>query len=61
MGTVRVRYIVHDVDETINFYCNRPGFEVRFHPAPGFASLLRGDLELLLNAPGAGGRRCGLR
>jgi len=25
------------------------------HPAPGFASLSRGDLQLLLNRPGAGG------
>jgi predicted enzyme related to lactoylglutathione lyase len=25
------------------------------HPAPGFASLSRGDLRLLLNQPGAGG------
>ena len=25
------------------------------HPAPGFASMSRGDLQLLLNRPGAGG------
>ena len=25
------------------------------HPAPGFAALKRGELRLLLNAPGAGG------
>jgi predicted enzyme related to lactoylglutathione lyase len=25
------------------------------HPAPGFASLSRGNLQLLLNRPGAGG------
>jgi hypothetical protein len=31
------------------------GFNVDMHPAPGFASLSRGDLRLLLNQPGAGG------
>jgi predicted enzyme related to lactoylglutathione lyase len=30
-------------------------FKVDMHPAPGFASLSRGDLRLLLNRPGAGG------
>jgi catechol 2,3-dioxygenase-like lactoylglutathione lyase family enzyme len=53
MGTVR--YIVHDVDQAIGFYRDRLGFEVDYHPAPGFASLSRGDIRLLLNAPGAGG------
>jgi len=31
------------------------GFTLEMHPAPGFASLSRGDLQLLLNRPGAGG------
>ena len=35
---------------------DRLGFEVEMHPGPGFASLMRGDLGLLLNAPsGPGG------
>jgi catechol 2,3-dioxygenase-like lactoylglutathione lyase family enzyme len=55
MGTVSVRYIVGDVEEAIGFYRDQLGFEVELHPAPGFASLSRGDLRLLLNAPGAGG------
>ncbi|MDQ4026532.1 MAG: VOC family protein [Actinomycetota bacterium] len=55
MGTVSVRYIVDDVEEAIGFYQDQLGFEVELHPAPGFASLSRGDLRLLLNAPGAGG------
>ena len=55
MGTVSVRYIVDDVQEAIGFYRDRLGFRVDLHPAPGFASLSRGDLRLLLNAPGAGG------
>jgi catechol 2,3-dioxygenase-like lactoylglutathione lyase family enzyme len=53
--TVSVRYIVDDVEAAIEFYRDRLGFAVDFHPAPGFARLTRGDLSLLLNAPGAGG------
>jgi len=53
--TVSVRYITDDVDAAVAFYVERLGFEVQMHPAPGFAMLARGDLRLLLNAPGAGG------
>ena len=53
--TVGVRYIVDDVDKAIEFYTQRLGFELEMHPAPGFARLRRGDLALMLNAPGAGG------
>lgn len=49
-----VRYIVDDVDEAIRFYREKLGFEVDMHPAPGFAALKRDDLQLYLNAPGAG-------
>ena len=55
MSKVSVRYIVDDVDAAIPFYADRLGFTVEMHPAPGFASLSRGDLQLLLNRPGAGG------
>lgn len=55
MGNVSVRYIVSDVDAAIPFYTEMLGFRVEMHPAPGFASLSRGDLRLLLNRPGAGG------
>lgn len=55
MSKVSVRYIVADVDEAIPFYAEMLGFQVDMHPAPGFASLSRGDLQLLLNRPGAGG------
>jgi catechol 2,3-dioxygenase-like lactoylglutathione lyase family enzyme len=54
MATVSVRYIVHDVDAAIDFYCNRLGFEEVMHPAPTFAMLSRGDLRLVLSAPGGG-------
>jgi catechol 2,3-dioxygenase-like lactoylglutathione lyase family enzyme len=54
MDRVAVRYIVDDVDQSIDFYRDL-GFEVEMHPAPGFAALSRGELVLYLNAPGAGG------
>lgn len=55
MTTVSVRYIVDDVDAAIAFYTKHLDFRVDLHPAPGFASLSRGNLRLLINAPGAGG------
>ena len=54
MSKVNVRYIVSSVDEAIPFY-ERLGFTVDIHPAPGFARLALGDLNLLLNQPAAGG------
>src|SRR5215217_8173244 len=55
VATISVRYIVNDVDAAIEFYTEHLGFDVELRPAPGFAALSRGDLRLLLNAPGAGG------
>ena len=54
MTTVSVRYIVDDVDAAIDFYCRRLGFSEVMHPAPTFAMLSRGDLRLVLTAPGGG-------
>jgi catechol 2,3-dioxygenase-like lactoylglutathione lyase family enzyme len=54
MATVSVRYIVTDVDAAIAFYCRHLGFSEDMHPAPAFAMLSRGDLRLLLSAPGGG-------
>ena len=55
MAPVSMRYIVDDVGAAISFYTKHLGFSVEANPAPGFAVLSRGDLRLLLNAPGAGG------
>jgi predicted enzyme related to lactoylglutathione lyase len=52
---VSVRYIVDDLDSAIPFYTDMLDFTVDMHPGPGFASLSRGDLRLLLNKPGGGG------
>jgi catechol 2,3-dioxygenase-like lactoylglutathione lyase family enzyme len=53
---ISVRYIVADVEAAIDFYREHLGFEVEMNPGPGFASLTRDGLRLLLNAPsGPGG------
>ena len=54
MASVSVRYIVNDVDEAIAFYCQFLGFTEVMRPAPAFAMLSRGDLRLVLSAPGGG-------
>jgi catechol 2,3-dioxygenase-like lactoylglutathione lyase family enzyme len=54
MATVSVRYIVNDVDAAIAFYTQQLGFAEVMHPAPAFAMLSRGDLRLVLSAPGGG-------
>ena len=55
MTQTTVRYFVTDVDEAIDFYCNRLGFRVDLPRAPGFAGLAKDDLRLLLHEPGVGG------
>ena len=54
MATVSVRYIVDDVDAALASYRRHLGFEEQMHPTPAFAMLTRGDLRLLLSAPGGG-------
>jgi catechol 2,3-dioxygenase-like lactoylglutathione lyase family enzyme len=54
VATVSVRYIVDDVDSAIGFYRDLLGFDEVMHPAPTFAMLSRGDLRLVLSAPGGG-------
>jgi catechol 2,3-dioxygenase-like lactoylglutathione lyase family enzyme len=54
MATLSVRYTVDDADAAIAFYCGELGFAEVMHPAPAFAMLERGDLRLVLSAPGGG-------
>ena len=49
-----VRYIVDDIDKAVLFYRDVLGFSVEKHNSGKFASLRREDLNLFLNAPGAG-------
>jgi catechol 2,3-dioxygenase-like lactoylglutathione lyase family enzyme len=48
---VSVRYMVDDVQESIDFYTTHLGFELRTDAAPAFAEVVRGNLRLLLSGP----------
>jgi len=48
---VNVRYMVDDVDASIDFYTRHFGFELRSSAAPAFADVVRGRLRLLLAGP----------
>ena len=48
---VSVRYMVDDVEASIDFYTRHFGFEVRSSAAPAFADVSRGNLRLLLSGP----------
>ena len=50
-----VRYIVNDVDESVDFYTKKLGFKVDMHVEHAFASLSVKNLRLYINKPGAGG------
>lgn len=54
---VSVRYMVDDVQESIDFYCGHLGFEVRTSAAPAFADVTRGGLRLLLSGPASSAGR----
>lgn len=49
-----IRYIVSDVDRSVEFYSDRLDFKVEMHNPGKFAALNRDDLTLYLSAPGAG-------
>ena len=56
MTTVRVRYMVNDLDPAVDFYTKNLGFSVKQERRPNFAMLSRGNLELVLSTPfGPGG------
>jgi len=48
---VSVRYLVDDVQASLDFYTEHLGFEVNLDAAPAFADVLRGNLRLLLSGP----------
>lgn len=54
---VGVRYIVHDVEESIEFYTTHLGFTLRMSAAPAFADVVRAGLRLLLSGPASSGGR----
>ena len=54
--TVRVRYMVAELDPAVDFYTRDLGFQVRQESRPNSAMLSRGNLELVLSTPfGPGG------
>ncbi|HEV2615171.1 MAG TPA: VOC family protein [Candidatus Acidoferrales bacterium] len=56
MTTVRVRYMVNELDPAVEFYTKYLGFQVKQQNKPNFAMLSRGNLELVLSTPfGLGG------
>ena len=48
---VSVRYMVHDVEESIDFYTRHFDFELGQNASPAFAEVTRGHLRLLLAGP----------
>jgi catechol 2,3-dioxygenase-like lactoylglutathione lyase family enzyme len=55
--TVSVRYLVHDVEKSIDFYTALLGFEVLTSFPPAFADVQRGNLRLLLSGPASSAGR----
>ena len=56
MTTVRVRYMVNELDPAVEFYTRYLGFQVKRQNKPNFAMLSRGNLEFVLSTPfGPGG------
>ena len=51
MSTVHVRYLVDDVQASIDFYTKHLGFTLNSNMGPAFADVIRGDLRLLLSGP----------
>ena len=55
--TINVRYLVDDVQASVDFYTKHLGFEVRTSAAPAFADVTRGHLRLLLSGPASSAGR----
>ena len=54
---VSVRYMVDDVNAAVAFYTNHLGFTLDVDSAPAFASVVRGNLRLLLSGEKSSGRQ----
>ena len=56
MTTVRVRYMVNELDPAVEFYTKYLGFQVKQQNKPNFAMLSLGTLDFVLSTPyGPGG------
>ena len=54
---VNVRYMVDDVDASVDFYTKHLGFTLLSSAAPAFADVARGPLRLLLSGPASSAGR----
>jgi len=54
---VSVRYMIDDVEAALAFYTQHFGFNVETNASPAFASVVRGNLRLLLSGAKSSGRR----
>jgi catechol 2,3-dioxygenase-like lactoylglutathione lyase family enzyme len=54
---VNVRYMVDDVQASIDFYTKHLGFKLHTSAAPAFADVTRGNLRLLLSGPASSAGR----
>jgi glyoxylase I family protein len=52
-----VRYQIQDVDRAVAFYTEHLGFQLKQRAGAVFATVSRGDLNLLLSGPGSSGSR----
>lgn len=55
--TVNVRYMVHDVEESVAWYTRHLGFALLSSAAPAFADVKRGSLRVLLSGKTSSGGR----
>jgi catechol 2,3-dioxygenase-like lactoylglutathione lyase family enzyme len=56
-NTFTVRYMIDDVEAAVAFYTNHFGFRLDVDSSPAFASVVRGNLRLLLSGEKSSGRR----
>ena len=54
---VSVRYMIDDVGAAIAFYTSHLGFNLETDASPAFASVVRGNLRLLLSGAKSSGRQ----
>ena len=56
MSTIRVRYMVNELEPAIEFYTENLGFQLKMKNAPYFALITRDNLDMILSTPfGPGG------
>ncbi|MEV4538732.1 VOC family protein [Asanoa sp. NPDC049518] len=52
-----VRYLVDDVQASVDFYVDHLGFQLNTNAVPAFADVVRGRLRLLLSGPASSGAK----